>query len=582
MNNKYYILAFAFSMLLSACSFLEPELDNTRDESILDETAYFCGPLNEVYNNLPTSFDLEMDALTDNAVVRNFSGEYYRCGTGAISIHRNPLDIYTKGYKCIRSLNYFLSRMVIDESTSYQTPIRFFTITSETDLENNLKMFYRLKAEAYGLRAFWQYELIKNFAGEGTSGQMLGVPLVGDRILENGEGTDIPRASLDECVRAIVEDCETALENGALPDNYTGTDVVFGNAFRNRISGAAVKSIKAKALLLAASPAYNKTNDPAKWEAAALAAAEAIKAVGGVNAALSTRDEYYFTQVNVSDWKNNDVIFKAKPLTGNNSFESSHYPERLYGSASLNVSQNLVDAFTDANGYPITADGATYDPANPYANRDPRLALFVGTHGGKVGNYVVNIAEGGYDFYTPQNRSPRTGYYLKKCLRDKQVSLDPNNSKTTVRANIIIGFPDMLLCYAEAANEAWGVTADPQGVGFTAKQALNVLLVRDGKNGNKYLNNVIGSNQEMFRDYVRLQRRIELCFEGHYFYDLRRWYSADQDWESKLNVPVYGIKLTDDGFEKVYLEDRRFQAPYMPIPYAEVVNAGLEQNNGWN
>ena len=125
------------------------------------------------------------------------------------------------------------------------------------------------------------------------------------------------------------------------------------------------------------------------------------------------------------------------------------------------------------------------------------------------------------------------------------------------------------------------MTGDPKGYGFTAKDALNRILTRDGKTGNTYLNKVIGSDQDKFRDYVRLQRRIELCFEGHYYYDLRRWYAGDADWESKFNVPVYGVKV--EGGEYVYgkLEDRYFKSAYQPIPYTEEFNANLVQNKGW-
>ncbi len=566
---------------VASCDFLEPETDNTRGPEVLDDPAYFCGPLNDAYSNLPSTFDLSMDAMTDNAVIRNFSGEYYKSACGGLSPASNPLDCWSSDYANIRLLNIFLNRMVLNDDHEYKTPIRFFALNNETDYANNLKMFWRLKGEAYALRAWYYLDLLRNYAGESVDGQMLGVPLVGNEVLDQSKNLNIPRATLSECIKAIVDDCDSALVVGMLPDLYTGTtDVVYNQSLSPHLSGAAAKAIKAKALLLYASPAYNKDNDNSRWVEAANAAAEAIKAAGGINTKFFTYDEYYFTKINNTSFTQNNVILKGKWVTGNRSLESDNYPSMLYGNAVLNVSQNLVDSFTDANGYPI-AESPSYDPLKPFENRDARLDLFVGRDGGKIGSYVIDIS--GNERYNPLTCTSRSGYYLKKALNCSQVVCGPSNAvKGTPRACILIGLPELYLMYAEAANEAWGVSADPEGVGFTAKDALKRILVRNDKKGDTYMNAVIGSDRDRFREYVRIQRRIELCFEGQYYYDLRRWYAGTDDWASRLNVTVYGIEATETGYESVELETRNFRAAYPPIPYTEVFNAGLVQNKGWN
>ena len=141
----------------------------------------------------------------------------------------------------------------------------------------------------------------------------------------------------------------------------------------------------------------------------------------------------------------------------------------------------------------------------------------------------------------------------------------------------------MLLNYAEAANRAWGVTGDPQALGFNAKQALNRILVRDNaKTGADYLNNVIGTDSGKFEDYVRLQRRIELSFEGHYYYDLRRWYASESNWEDYINVTVNGARISKDNvYTSIPLEKRVYSSPWQPIPFSEIFNAELTQNKGW-
>ncbi|MFA6591904.1 MAG: RagB/SusD family nutrient uptake outer membrane protein [Bacteroidales bacterium] len=569
-------LAFAAS-----CDFLDPETDNTRDESLLDEAAYICGPLNKVYSNIPVFFDNSMDIMTDNAVKRDCLGDYYRCSLGALSPDFNPLGIWASAYNNIRYLNIFLDKMKLNDETSYKTPVRFIELQDATSIEQNIQTFWRLKGEAWGLRAYWMEELLKNYGGWTSSGELLGVPMVGSEILDYNDNLKIPRATYQECVDAIVADCDSALTIGMLPDKYEGTSIVYGATFRGRLSGAAVKALKARVLLYAASPAINTKNDISQWEKAAIAAAEAIKSIGGINAAFSTREEYYFTQADNVTWGKWDMIMGGRVQAGNSSFENANYPPRCYGDAQINVSQNYVDAFPDANGYPIS-ESSSYDKNNPFGNRDPRLDMFVAGNGSTIGSYTINTTEGGLDEYKLTSRTSRSGYYLKKTLRTS-VSLTPGSSTSTKRVNVILGLPELLLNYAEAANRAWGVTGDPQALGFNAKQALNRILVRDNaKTGADYLNNVIGTDSGKFEDYVRLQRRIELSFEGHYYYDLRRWYASESNWEDYINVTVNGARISKDNvYTSIPLEKRVYSSPWQPIPFSEIFNAELTQNKGW-
>ncbi|MGM9767385.1 MAG: RagB/SusD family nutrient uptake outer membrane protein [Candidatus Cryptobacteroides sp.] len=585
MKRIAYTIPLIAALAISACDYLDPQTDNSRGEEILDEVAYFCGPLNGSYNDLPTLFDNSMDLMTDNAVRRALGGDYYHTSLGNLSPANNPLDTYEQCYRNIRNLNIFLSRMVLDESKEWLTPVRFFVFDSETDIKNNLNMFWRLKGEAHALRAYWQFELLRNFGGKAVNGDILGYPLVGDSVIDPKEDNmRIPRAQYKDCVQAIVDDCDSAAAH--LPDRYgvpasMKTDPVYGSALRDHFCGAAAKALKARVLLYAASPANNPSGDISRWEAAAKAAGEAIKAAGGINAALSTRDEYYFTQLSNTDFANYDVLFRAKVQTGNSAFESSNYPAQLYGSALINVSQNFVDIFPDNKGYPIS-ESTVYDPANPYANRDPRFDLFVGHDGSAYGSYKLDVREGGPESYMPLNLGSRSGYYLRKTLRIGTVNLDPANTKKTPRANIILGLPELLLNFAEAANKAWGPKGDPLGLGFNASDALTRILKRDNANGAEYLNKVIGSDAAKFDEYVKVQRRIELSFEGHYYYDLRRWYAGTDEWEEKINNDVYGVRISREGeYNYVLLETRYFKSPYQPISYSEVINGGLVQNWGW-
>lgn len=582
--NTILRTALAAVALASCSDFLDPEIDATLDEQrVFENAAYFCGPLMESYNNIPKHFDYQMDVMTDNAVKNDFSGDYYLCGIGALRPNHNPLDTWTDCYWNIRLVNTFLSKMVLDPTSDIQTPVRFYPIESETDRADNLATFDRLRGEAYFLRAWWQATLLRNFGGEGVDGRMLGVPVVGDRILTTKDDLNLPRATYAACVDSIVRDCDRAI--ALLPLEYKGAHRVTGKSQNGRANGIAAMALKARVLLYAASPAFNKPYDAAKWEAAAEAAGDAIAALGGIGAAMATYDQYYFDKLNDKDYQNRDIFMRSSISTNNQKFESENYPKGMYGSAGVGVSQNLVDAFPDERGYPIDAAGSLYDADDPYAHRDPRLKLFVGYDGARRGpeNYTLARYEGGQDAYNPLRATSRSAYYLFK-LTKASVRLTPGSETKTSRANIILGLPELYLNFAEAAARAWGVTGDPEGYGFNARTVLDKIITRYG-GGVAYLDEVVGTDAAKFDAYVRMQRRVELAFEGHYYYDLRRWI-GDRSLET-LNVPVYGVRITRDGehpatYERVELERREFLSPYPPIPYMELFNApALVQNYGW-
>ncbi|MDR1866610.1 MAG: RagB/SusD family nutrient uptake outer membrane protein [Bacteroidales bacterium] len=602
---KKYLIIFSLLIagMLNACSdFLEPKPDNTMtEEEVFANAAYFCGPLMAAYNSLPANFDIAMETMTDNAVNNQLSGDYYLCSVGALRPNHNPLDNWTGDYQQIRRINQFLEQMVLNFDNPVPTPVRFYLLQTPQDSIDNVRVFYRLLGEAHFMRAYYLADLLKRFGGVAADGTVLGVPLIGDRVLEITEDLNFPRAPYDDCVQAIVSDCDSAIKY--LPVEYKGDNRVTGLTMNGRASGIAARALKARVLLYAASPAFNPTNDRLRWEKAAIAAGDAIKAVGGgfqnlVQGGAGLESEpYYFGQLQNVTWADNgrDLFFRANVVTGQHVLEGDNYPQSMYGSAINGPSQNFVDAFPDNTGYPI-GESTVYDAENPYANRDPRLAYFVAFNGSAMGpanhvaRHTIASYKGGEDAYVPLNKTSRTSYYLKKLLRHGTVSLVPNNIVNTARAHILLGKPELYLNFAEAANEAWGVNNDPEGLSFTAAAVLKKIHLRYWRtaNGDTYLNNVIVNDQDLFRAYVRNERRIELSFEGHYYFDLRRWIPYGTNNAAALNVDVRGMEITknDDGTftynPNVLLETRYFASPFQPIPYMELYNSSnIVQNYGW-
>jgi len=141
-----------------------------------------------------------------------------------------------------------------------------------------------------------------------------------------------------------------------------------------------------------------------------------------------------------------------------------------------------------------------------------------------------------------------------------------------------IRYTEIFLNYAEAANEAWG----PTGKGthsYSAYDVIKAIRQRAGigtDNGDAYLES-IKTDKDKMRELIRNERRLELCFEGHRFWDLRRW-NAD------LTETATGMSISGSKYTTINVDERKFDSymTYGPIPYTEVLKySELKQNKGW-
>ncbi|WP_215224646.1 RagB/SusD family nutrient uptake outer membrane protein [Echinicola shivajiensis] len=582
--KNFILVLVSWAGMMGCTEFLDPMIDGTiSEEEAFANHAYFSGLLNEVYFNLPNLYDIGMDCATDNAVFNDYSANYLKASTGMLSPMFNPFDNWVGSYRNIRRLNQFLDKMVLDPSKAYLTPVRFTKLGTPADSLDNINTFYRLLGEAYFLRAYNEFQLLQAYGGEGANGELLGFPIVTE-VLNVDEDLDLPRDTYEACVSQIIADCDMAIKH--LPIQYKGNNAVLGESMNGRASGISAMALKARTLLYAASPAFNTVNDRSKWEDAARAAGKAIVELGGLTN-LTGVNEFYFTRLNDKRFDIKDQFLRGAVLNNNNAYENDHYPPSMYGNGRVNPSQNYVDAFPDNEGYPIS-ESTSYDPADPYLKRDPRLKQFVAVNGSSMGpnNYhTVETFVGGTDAFNPSRNTTRSGYYLKKLLRSGNVRLIPGNQSSTSRATVLLGLPELYLNYAEAASEAWGAAMDPEGYGFTAAQAISKIHQRYGAS-DVYMNKEALMDPMKFRELVRNERRLELSFEGHYYWDLRRWLKGDD--LSPLNKEVHGIKITKDSegelvYDRFLLEKKEFASPFSPIPYNLLYSSSkLVQNKGWN
>ena len=566
------ITAYIFMIFwtVSCTEFMEPDKDSFKsNEYVLSSRDDFRGVLYNAFQGLPTRISFIYEAASDNAVTNNENTTSSRAARGSLSAINNPFgDIWTNNYTYLNRVNWYIEHMVLDTSKTVPTPVKF-----DINPIVNLQVYYYTLGEAYFLRAWYHFDLLKYYGGIGADGKAYGIPLT-TSFLEISDELDLPRNTYQECVDRIAADCDSAAKY--LPLVYskaTGTIIDGAIAEAGHPSGMSAKALKARAYLYAASPAFNPTNDATLWDKAAAASANAITA--------STFDDLmtfanYFSKANLNDknYTNKDIFFRGPIVKASTNYESENFPPRAFsGRGTYNPTQNLVDAFPMNDGYPLgTSPTKPYDPANVVTNRDPRLDLFIVRDGETWAKITMSTKVGALDAYGSDQNATRTGYYLQKLL-NSGVSLETGKVVSTDYAAILLAKPELYLNFAEAAINASG-NPDDMKYGFSARQVLAKLRNRAlGSGKDLYLATV--TDKAGFLTVVKNERRVELCFEDHRFWDLRRWSKGAADLDA-INAPVYGI------YSSSPVETRSYNSPYMPMPFGELLKTNnLVNNAGW-
>ena len=601
--------------LLAFCScddMFEPADENNRQlEDLALESSYAHGILIYGYDRLPYITNVAnqynwTDVATDDAVTNLKTSNFLNMATGTWASDNNPMSRWDNCKDGIQYVNLFFQ--IVDKSSWAPSAV------------SKQQMFVdRLKGEAFGLRAIFYYHLLQAHGGYADDGILYGVPLL--TTPEDGSSDfNQPRATFAECVKQCFADCDSAMallpevykdieseseipaKYKALGANFSGYNLVFGDKARGLVSARIAEAVKAQVALLAASPAFRDQSGVTSAEAATLCA-NVLKRIGGLEG--FDKDGYIWyknkTKLEPSATEMDEILWR-EDRHKNAEQERENFPPTLYGNGRVNPSQNLVDAFPMRNGRPISDAQSGYNAKNPYANRDPRLDEYVIYNGMTfrkteiITGYYPKINDKGNPEYDDNlgygSSSTRTGYYLKKLLRD---DVSPLSSSLIEQQHIYprIRYTEIFLAYAEAANDAWGPKADPTGIGFTAYDVIKAIRERAGlatneigvalPEGDVYLEEC-AADQAKMTNLIRNERRIELCFENKRFWDLRRWLLP-------LNETVNGVEIerNDETGELTYkplvVEKREFDNSYQcygPIPKGEVLKwSNLKQNKGW-
>ena len=583
------------SFAITGCNFLDTLQDGSYNEdNYQDYPKIVRGFVDKAYSLRPSGYYstefIGTDAASDNAVYRNQSSSMRRFSVGDITITSNPFGtVWTRDYEAINYCNMFLENR------------RGINTHYLLDPVSDRELAHMLEGDAYALRAWYHYDLLKVFGGIGTDGNLLGVPLRTE-VSEAGklDGNTIRRASYDETVAQILEDCDSAqvylpFNNRDYPEDPVYSTPIAGSARYRCFDQISLDGLRAMVYLLWASPAFNPTGDITRYRKAAEYAANVIKHKLNVE---STFTGGFDPKVAFlwSDLNSPEVVNVSAGMH-TSSIEEKLYPQGFGGSAEIVPTQDLVDAFPAANGYPITDSRSGYQASYPYENRDPRLAAAIFFNGSNVLRntnselmYKIETAVGDKDAPGLTMTSP-TSYYIKKFIYLGWNPYDAVIAKSS-SANFFMRWEQMCLIFAEAASKVVSPT-DESEFGISPKQALAYLRNRStadgtpglGTKGDPYLEECAASSG-LFEVLVKNEWRITTCFEGMHYYNLRRWTVNHSDL-SAINVAVHGVSINPKSngvytYMETTVESKKYPSLWAPIPYLDIRRCpNLVQNEGW-
>lgn len=563
------------TLLLSACNknngFLGQTVTTDLTESaVFSDSARSMDYLAGIYANMdfsfkPTRFTTPaypsglagIEACSDEAEgpASSTVTTYNQFVLGSVGPYSITPDAWNTSYANIRSANQWLRHLSI------------------IPISNSLKN--RTKGEALFLRAWYYFIMLKHYGG---------VPLIGDTVYNVSDKISSKRNTYAECVDYITAQCDSAVM--LVPTTYTGLD--FG-----RITKGACLALKARVLLYAASPLFNggstaaeplkslvgyPSYDANRWQLAADAAQLVINTtLYSLVQDNTTKPGYGFYQLFQSRQNSEYILERMYPRNGD--LENLWRPPSRGGSSTAGSFpyQNLVDAFGMSNGKTIDDPASGYDPANPYANRDPRLDYTV-SHNGSMIYKAFGTIEPIYTYDGEPNGdgfgvgSP-TGMYINKMCNDNVV---PNWLFADAdRCFPLIRYADILLMYAEAANEATGPSTDVYNAVETVRQRAGLSPYQLPS----------GLTQDDMRKVIQHERQVEFAFEESRFWDVRRWKIASTT-DNRMMTGMRVIKDASGNFTYMVTNVRShsFREPmYLwPIPQSEAgKSSDMVQNPGY-
>lgn len=572
-RNKILLIAAVSILGFSSCNdYLEPqELSIIQGKDIYKNLNYIQQMWVNSYSYLPAGYNSIYWSASDEAEAVNDQAEVQKFNLGNWTKYGMPDEQWSSCYNGIRQCCEIIENLpgVTWEDYMYSDPVEY---------ERRIALMKEYVNEARFLKAYYYFELVKRYGG---------VPIVNKKIyLDNDDDLyflkHIKRNTFEECINFIASECTAVASE--LPLSYDAS-------WKGRVTRGAALALKSRVLLYAASDLYNQSGNmnpyigyisgdrTDRWLAAAQAANEVID-MGRYSLHTSYRNLFVLK----SNESSKEVIWeRVSPNT--NTLERENYPIGYEGGNTGSCpTQNLVDAYEMSDGTLFDWSKLTVSQ-QPYINRDPRLKASVLVNEESWCDRPLEVWEGGLDG-KPRRYATKTGYYMKKLLVD---NLNLQQDVKSTRQWFFFRYAEILLNYAEAANQYGGPDYKVEGGKLTAKAAIDLVRQRAGMPSvdNTFENRHDILNKGSLLKLIYNERRVELAFEGHRWWDVRRLMQGQE----ALGGMIKGVSITQKqdhsfDYQTINIEKRVFEADKMyfyPIPQSEIVKSdgNLEQNPNW-
>lgn len=430
---------------------------------------------------------------------------------------------------------------------------------------------YDLLGQAYFVRAFCHFEFFRIYGA---------VPYI-DKVLGANDEWDLPQEDdytfLSKCAQDYMTAYDYFDKAGMVRRDPASGAGNLADPNQDKPNGVAALAMRGRVLLYAASPLNNPTGDVKRWEDAAEANAFALNiALANGYKLLSKAD--YAKNFYGNRYTNEQIWAYSTGSTTNyksatiQSFVGYPFSNDAYSSSQC-PTQNFVDKFETADGWPLNTEAqreaaiaaGKYNEQDPYANRDPRFenavvynqatfqgyspaSLYLEADGSRPSGSLLAYPQGASDGVS------ETFYYERK----RTGPLSNKGNQNVVLTDPIIRLAEVYLNYAEAANEAWGPDGKATAATLSAKDAVNVVRARVEM---PPVQDAYTGSTELFRDRVKNERTVELCFEGfHYYCDIRRWKDAPAIGRSTL----YGMRATKTATSATYPTGFKYERFALP------------------
>lgn len=586
-NNIFYAALAALTLV--SCN------QDYREVSVYDEDyvkttfARTGGLISQIYTYLESDFGNYSGALLASATDESV---YTRTGNSVQGFYNgswnatNNLDggRWAKCWTGISYANLFLDEFNNEQFKEYEADINF---------KAEMFQYKNFQYEARALRAYYYFELVRMFGG---------VPLKTTNMNAT-EANALARSSADDVFKFIDDEC-AAIKDLIVEDynkivDENGISMNLGGKIESgRVNNLFVLALRARAAMYHASPLFTqgKSEDEKKalWKAAVEANQEVITKCKLRQMKLV---DDYASLFGTDNWTNStECIFVRRNISASNSFEKYNFPLGMENAEGANCpTQNLVNAYfsvaglVDAQGNPVIQDSQ-----NPYSQLDKRFANTVAVNGEMwpaSNDNALQTYVGGMHEANGVSYGSTTGYYLKKYVNNSTI-IGGSKANSFRHHWVIFRLAEFYLNYAEAIMNYTGSGYDKSNYNMTAADAINVVRTRAG-----LANIADGLSFDAFKSAYENERFVELAFEGHRFYDVRRWMEAPKYFTT---IQKMEIKKTADAvydadnatvitpaqysYEPKVLETRQWNDRFylFPIAQGEIMKApNLTQNQGW-